>query len=137
MKLDRTVTNDQPERRVLPAGVYKFEVRNAVLKMSRNNERMWEIQLSFPEEKDAGWVFDYIVEKDTMMWKFNQIFDSVGADFAEDTNDLKNIIGDTGQVRLEVEHSDQYGDRNRVKSYIKLKEPKPVPQLVKDEDLPF
>ena len=137
MKLDRTVTNEQPERRVLPAGVYKFSINNVIKKMSRNNEVMWEIQLKFPEESGTGLVFDYIVEKDTMMWKFNQIFDSVGADFAEDTEDLKNIIGDSGQVRLEVEHSDQYGDRNRVKSYIKLKEPKPVPQLVKEEDLPF
>ena len=141
MKLDRTVsTQETVDRVVLPAGVYKFEIRNCVLKMNRNNEPMWEVQMSFPEEKAARWVYDYITEKDSMAWKFNQIFDSVGADFAEDTSDMKNIIGDTGRVELSVEQSDIYGARNRVKKYIKDDSPKldtGTKQVVKEEDLPF
>lgn len=139
MKLDKAATQETVDRVVLPAGVYKYEVRNVVYKINRNNEPMWEVQISFPEHPEARWVYDYITEKESMMWKFNQIFDSVGLTTAEDTADLKYIIGDTGQVELSVEQSDQYGARNRVKKYLKDKTPMPDtgPQVVKEEDLPF
>ena len=148
MKLDKSATQEQAERTVLPAGIYKFEVRNCVLKMNRNNEPMWEIQMSFPDEPNARWVYDYIVEKDTMMWKFNQLFNCVGLD-ADDTSDLKYIVGDVGHVRLEVEQSEQYGDRNRVKAYVRMREEpaqaaaKPARKKVQvytapqSDDLPF
>lgn len=149
MKLDKSATQEQTERTVLPAGIYKFEVRNCVYKINRNNEPMWEIQMSFPDEPAARWVYDYIVEKDSMMWKFNQLFNCVGLD-ADDTSDLKYIIGDIGHVRLEVEQSDQYGPRNRVKAYIRMREePKAEPaakpakkkapkiSVPESDDLPF
>lgn len=148
MKLDRTASAE-PERVTLPEGVYKFEIKNTVHKMSKAGVPMWEIQLAFPEHPEAAWVFDYILERDTQMWKFNSLYDAIGMD-SDDTDDIKDIVGEEGQVRLTVEHDQQYGDRNKVKTYLKYKEPagtssgtprrkapQGVPNMVKDDDLPF
>lgn len=141
MKLDRSVTQDNvtTERKVLPAGVYKFKVEGCVRKMSKAGVPMWELQLSFPEEPDARWVYDYLTESEKMMWKFNQFFDCIGS-IATDTEEMKYMFGESGQVRLTVEQSEQYGDRNKVQRYLPLQKapaaPKPA-KLVKDDELPF
>lgn len=154
MKLDRSTAGEQRERKVLPAGTYRAKVESSIRKTSKSGTLMWEVQLSFPEEPDAKWVYDYFLENEKSQWKFFQFYDAIGLD-SDDTDDMKDIFGEEPLVNLVVETDQTYGDRNKVQRYIKLPEvdaepePEPAPKpakkaktgakitLVKEEDLPF
>lgn len=133
-------TEDTGERKVLPAGTYRFRVESAVRKKSSKGADMWELQLAFPDVKDARWTYDYFVENEKNLWKFAQFFDCIGSP-DDDTDAMKYAFGEEGQVTLVIEHSDEYGDRNKVKRYIPLKKEEnkkqdPIEELT-SEDLPF
>ena len=139
MKLDKTVQS-QGDFPVLQPGEYDFEVENAKLVKSSKGDDMWKIQLRF--EQDNGpdvTVFENVVVKDTMMWKFNSFFSSIGMD-ADDTDMVKDAIGETGRARVVIEKgTNGYQDRNAIKSYIPKEKPQAKKKAAKpeEEDLPF
>lgn len=139
MKLDKTVQS-QGDFPVLQPGEYDFEVENAKLVKSSKGDDMWKIQLRF--EQDNGpdvTVFENVVVKDTMMWKFNSFFSSIGMD-ADDTDMVKDAIGETGRARVVIEQgTNGYQDRNTVKAYIPKEKPKAKEKAAAPEsdDLPF
>lgn len=135
MKIDRNTTvQETGERKILPAGEYRFKVESATYKMSRTNSPMWEVQLSFPDEPDAKWVYDYFPETEKSAWKFGQFFDSIGEP-GDDTDAMKYAYGEEGIVRLIVEHNEVYGDKNKARAYIRKQEA--PAEKGGNEDLPF
>lgn len=144
MKLDRTATNESNnDFPVLEPGDYVFQVQDAVHTTSQSGNWMWKLQLRF--EQDNGpdvTVFDYLVENDRNMWKFNTYLDSIGSKL-EDTSKLADTIGEIGKATVEVEKgTNGYADRNRVKRYLAKEEPKKPAKAKKakapeTEDLPF
>lgn len=144
MKLDRTATNETTKDfPVLEPGDYTFQVMNAVHTTSQSGNWMWKLQLRF-EQADGPdvTVFDYLVENDKNMWKFNTYLDSIGSKL-EDTSKLADTIGEIGKASVEVEKgTNGYSDRNRVKRYLAKEEPKKPAKAKKakapdTEDLPF
>ena len=138
MKLDRTAVTETNDYPVLEPGTYAFEVRNAEHTTSSTGNWMWKLTLRF--EQDNGpevTVFDYLVENDRNMWKFNSFLDCIGSKL-EDTNKLADCIGEVGTASVEVEKgTNGYQDRNRVKRYIPKKEEKPAKKQKPVDDLPF
>lgn len=144
MKLDRNATNETTkEFPVLEPGDYTFQVMDAVHTTSQSGNWMWKLQLRF-EQADGPdvTVFDYLVENDRNMWKFNTYLDSIGSKL-EDTAKLGDTIGEIGKATVEVEKgTNGYSDRNRVKRYLAKGEPKKPAKAKKakapeTEDLPF
>lgn len=144
MKLDRTATNESNnDFPVLEPGDYVFKVMDAVHTTSQSGNWMWKLQLRF-EQTDGPdvTVFDYLVENDKNMWKFNTYLDSIGSKL-EDTSKLADTIGEIGKATVEVEKgTNGYADRNRVKRYLAKEEPKKPAKAKKTkapetEDLPF
>ena len=144
MKLDRTATNENNnDFPVLEPGEYVFQVTDAVHTTSQSGNWMWKLQLRF-EQADGPdvTVFDYLVENDKSMWKFNTYLDCIGSKL-EDTSKLADTIGEIGKATVEVEKGkDGYADRNRVKRYLAKEEPKKPAKAKKakapeTEDLPF
>ena len=135
MKLDRTATNEN-EYPVLKPGTYAFEVKNAEHTTSSTGNWMWKLTLQFEQENGPDvTVFDYLVENDKNMWKFNSFLDCLGSNL-EDTNKLADCIGEVGKASVEIEEGKNgYSDRNRVKRYLpKEEEKKPAKP---SDDLPF
>lgn len=130
MKLDRTAesNNDFP---VLQPGVYTFQVQDAVHALSQSGNWMWKLQLRFEQDKGPDvTVFDYLVENDKNLWKFNQYLDSIGSNL-EDSSKLADTIGEIGKASVVIEKGQNgYADRNKVKQYL----PK---DGKKKDDLPF
>ena len=139
MKLDRTATNEN-EYPVLKPGTYAFEVKNAEHTTSSTGNWMWKLTLQFEQENGPDvTVFDYLVENDKNMWKFNSFLDCLGSNL-EDTNKLADCIGEVGKASVEIEEGKNgYSDRNRVKRYLpKEEEKKPAKAQAKpSDDLPF
>lgn len=141
MKLDRTATNENNnDFPVLEPGEYTFQVQDAIHTTSQSGNWMWKLQLRF-EQADGPdvTVFDYLVENDRNVWKFNAFLDSIGSKLT-DTSKLGDTIGEIGRASVEVEKgTNGYADRNRVKRYIKKEEPEKVkkPKAEPVEDLPF
>lgn len=141
MKLDRTATNENTnDFPLLEPGEYVFQVQNADHTTSSTGNWMWKLQLRFEQENGNDvTVFDYLVENDRNMWKFNAYLDSIGSKLT-DTSKLGDTIGEIGRASVEVEKgTNGYSDRNRVKRYIKKEEEKKAkkPKADPAEDLPF
>lgn len=141
MKLDRTATNETTKDfPVLEPGDYVFQVQNAEHTTSQSGNWMWKLQLRFEQENGNDvTVFDYLVENDRNMWKFNAYLDSIGSKLT-DTSKLGDTIGEIGRASVEVEKgTNGYADRNRVKRYIKKEEEKKAKKAKAEpaEDLPF
>ena len=141
MKLDRTATNETTKDfPLLEPGEYLFQVQNAEHTTSSTGNWMWKLQLRFEQENGNDvTVFDYLVENDRNMWKFNAFLDSIGSKLT-DTSKLGDTIGEIGRASVEVEKgTNGYADRNRVKRYIKKEEEKKAkkPKAEPVEDLPF
>lgn len=121
MKLDRNSEGAQQRSDfpVLQPGEYDFELENATRKKSSKGKDMWELQLRFeqPNGPDVK-VWDYITEQENMQWKFLQLFDCLGVQI-EDTEKLKDAIGETGKAKVSIDKGDgQHKERNRVEKYI-------------------
>ena len=141
MKLDRTATNETTKDfPLLEPGEYVFQVQNAEHTTSSTGNWMWKLQLRFEQANGNDvTVFDYLVENDRNMWKFNAYLDSIGSKLT-DTSKLGDTIGEIGRASVEVEKgTNGYSDRNRVKRYIKKEEEKKVKKAKAEpvEDLPF
>jgi hypothetical protein len=141
MKLDRTATNETTKDfPLLEPGEYLFQVQNAEHTTSQSGNWMWKLQLRFEQANGADvTVFDYLVENDRNMWKFNAYLDSIGSKLT-DTSKLGDTIGEIGRASVEVEKgTNGYSDRNRVKRYIKKEEEKKAKKAKAEpaEDLPF
>lgn len=140
MKFDRNAiaNNGTSDREVLPAGTYRFKVESAIRKQSKKGGMMWELQLSFPDQLNAKWVYDYLKEDEKNLWKFAQFFDSIGSG-DDDTDAVKYAYGEEGRVTLVIERSEEYGDKNKVKRYVPVKkeEKKPEQPELTSKDLPF
>lgn len=131
MKVDRNATQEQTERVILPAGTYKFKCESALHKTSKSGTPMWELQFSFPDHPDARWCYEYFVENEKNLWKFNQWFDSIGSD-DDDTEAMKYAYGEEGQCQIVIESDPNYGDRNRIKRFLPYKkDDTPAPEPAK------
>ena len=140
MKLNKDYVPEKREFPVLPAGTYDFEIENATHKKSEKTGNMyWDLMLRLdPKEGNPVKVFDTLTETESSEWKFHQLFDSIGVTL-EDTDNMKDLIGEIGRVYVIVEKRADYPERNKVARYIAKEDnpKKPDSKPIPEDELPF
>ena len=140
MKLNKDYVPEKRDFPVLPAGTYDFEIENATHKKSEKTGNMyWDLMLRLdPKEGNPVKVFDTLTETESSEWKFHQLFDAIGVTL-EDTDNMKDLIGEIGRVSVIVEKRADYPERNKVARYIAKedKPKKPDSKPIPEDELPF
>lgn len=113
------------EERLLPEGEYSFEVTQAVQYRSKAGNDMMKVMMKvFKPDGKHILITDYLGEM--MLYKLKHFFDATGLQELYEagevhTNDLgeyEDLHGATGELKLGIQKSDDYPDRNNVKDYI-------------------
>jgi len=116
------------EERLIPEGTYGFEVTQAVQTESKSGNDMIKVMMKvFKPDGNFVFVTDYIVLTDNMMYKLLHFCQATGLEEAyesgefalDDAGALADFTGATGELKLGIQKSDDYPDRNTVKDYIK------------------
>lgn len=126
----------RPERIVLPAGVYPFEVKQATAGTSKAGNSMITLQLSVSGKDAAATVYDYLVGMQSTFFKVKNFCESVGIAsllVKDGVLDPEDIVGRKGACKLSIEpEQDGYPEKNVVEFYeVRQFDPKD------DDDLPF
>ena len=125
MKLDPNAVNDT-DFPVLPEGEYEFEVENTTYQTSKAGNYQWKVQLRIDPTggQPSVKVWDYFPEMENMMWKFNNFFKALGYDGIDDTDKMKEVIGDIGFCKLKIEPAQNgYPEKNKVDRYVESPTP--------------
>lgn len=141
MKFDPNAVEEKKDFPVLKAGDYEFEVENATYKKSKTGGLMWEvvIRVDPTDGQQPSKVWVYFPERQDMDWKFAQFFKCLGME-VNDTDEMKNTIGEIGRCTLRVREAEgPYPAKNEVAKFIKKEdELKRDPAVtIASDDLPF
>lgn len=133
-----TPMEGKKEIKVLPSGEYNFTVKQAKEKLSKKNNEMLELLLSIKD--DTGHetiVYDYLLE--AFKYKLKNFCASTGLDEKYKSGELseEDVINKEGRVKLKIEESDEYGDRNVVEDYVNSEKTTKSDENGFDEELPF
>ena len=126
----------QQESGLWPDDFYDFEVAEATEEVSRNGNEMLHLKV-WIFNKDGGrkMLHDYLVA--TAPWKIQQFAASCGLERAAETGTLMEgeCVGRTGMCEVGIEKSDQYGDKNKIRKWLRqAKKSKPAPAAVRPAD---
>lgn len=144
MRFDPNAVNDN-DFPVLPEGEYQFEVENTTYQTNKAGKNyQWKVQFRIENGNQSVKVWDYFPEMESMMWKFNQFFKSLGYDGIDDTDKMKEVIGDIGFCKLKIEPAQNgYSEKNKIDRYLASPTPTPTPAPapkvidISSDDLPF
>ncbi|MDR3052564.1 MAG: DUF669 domain-containing protein [Coriobacteriales bacterium] len=118
---DGVITQDEPERIILPAGDYAFMVRDFERTTSKASEKkMVKIFLDIDGASfGKASIIDNMVLSTKMEWKLSQFFCGIGQKKHGEPLQMNwnAAIGTTGVVEVTCEESQQYGKQNRIKRY--------------------
>jgi hypothetical protein len=107
---------------LFPAGEYDFEVKTAEETTSKTSgAEMVKLTLSVFNAAGAKTsVFDYLVSSEKAIFKIRQFAAAVGLleEYEAGELDALDMEGLGGKLKLKVESSELYGDKNSVVSYI-------------------
>lgn len=107
----------------LPEGEYDAELVSTEDTKSKKGSPMekwtWKV---FPNEEAAKTVWDYVVIPNAV-WKIEQLSQALGKhrEFEAGAFAAENYIGETVRVLLNVQKSDEFGDKNGIAKYLPLK----------------
>jgi hypothetical protein len=109
-------------RRLLPDGVYNFEIMEGTDKISSEGNEMIELKIGIWDgDTIVSRVFDYLVEK--VDYKLRHAADACGLITQYETGSLTGPMfeGKTGKVKLgtQKDKNGKYADKNVIKDYIK------------------
>jgi hypothetical protein len=107
------------EERLLPEGVYNFEVAEAEDAVSKKGNEMIAVTLRvFSDSGRALLVDDYLME--AMLFKLLHFCEATGlsAKYAAGTLEAQDCIGRGGKVKLAHEEKGGFPPRNVVKDYV-------------------
>jgi hypothetical protein len=115
---------------VLPEGEYEVVISNVKMKKSGGGEDMLNLELTirkdFEQEGQGRKIFDNLLCRDTMMWKFQQVFKAIGEPDGIEYNSLEDIASAlkfrTACVKVII--GEYQGDeKNEVKYYKESMKP--------------
>lgn len=148
MKFAPLTTEDKPKFIPLDPGRYKFNVLLAEDAVSKAGNEMIKLKLEcFQPDGRRATIFDYLmINADGTSRKIKGFCEAVGLQDKYQSGELSHwdCLHKSGELELAVESSEQYGDQNKVKFYVRLKPtsenlPKSAPATddFPDEDVPF
>lgn len=143
MKLDMPT---EEEMRQMDApftpGFAKFVVKKAEEKISKKGSPMIELQLSVTDSMGINRAaFDYLVNLKSMIWKIKHFCEQTGLikEFEKETLEDFMCEGKCGICIVEIEKSEQYNDKIKIKDYYKpdTKMEEPLDDGMVDDEIPF
>lgn len=120
MKYDPNAPEEKRTWEPFPPGEYDYTIDDAKERTSSAGNEMIELTLHiFNAEGHKRIVSDYIVN--SAVWKIKQCAASCGLMDEFSTGELEAyyFVGKSGRVKIKIETSDQYGDKNKVAAYVK------------------
>ena len=125
---------------VWPKGAYTATIKDCKEKKSRAGNEMLELLLEVYNGASKSLVYDYIVNPSTI-YKLKKLAKAVGKvdEFNAGTFDPAKHLDEPLMVMLDVEESDDFGDKNKVKAYLPKEAAEKNPNLPIDidPDVPF
>lgn len=124
----------------LPEGEYDFSVTNAEETTSSKGRAMIKLRLKVFSGAVETSVFDYLVFTDKSQWKIYSFCKAVGLaeKFKAGEIEALDCQGRTGRVKLKIDKSDGYDDKNAVAHYVEVKGESSRPNQREDtSDVPF
>lgn len=123
----------------LPPGQYKLVVVSAIDKFSKAGNEMIELVL---ESENKRWIYDYLIGLESGQWKLRRFCDSAGILEQYERGEITaaDCEGQVVEAEVVLDHSEEYGDKNKVKTYIKREMPKmavPDKNEIAEDDIPF
>lgn len=110
---------------LLPKGVYDFEVIKAEDKQTkRTGADMIALTLRvWGPTGGTVLVNDWLVFMENCLYKVLHFCEATGKREQHDTGNLmaEDCMGATGQVKLDIQKSDEFGEQNTVKDYVMAK----------------
>ena len=119
MKFTPKTKQEINEDRMLPAGEYSFQISGAEDTTSKAGNEMIKLTLRvFKPDGKFLLVDDYLLE--AVLYKILHLCEATGLKDKYDAGQIaaQDFIGKTGMLKLGVQKSEQYGDKNQVKDYI-------------------
>ena len=113
------LTKEQASR-VLPKGEYQFAVESAIAKKSKKGADMFEVNLRLYGDGKETLCRDYLLCDGPMAHKLRHFCEVVGKleDYEAGELYAEAFQGLGGRVKVAVEESDEYPDKNIVKDYV-------------------
>jgi|2_EtaG_2_1085320.scaffolds.fasta_scaffold71508_3 hypothetical protein len=124
----------EKEFKLLKPGKAQFEIIEADEGVTKKGDPKISLKIHlWDSNNDTCLTFENLTS--AMNWKIKHLMESIGRGdkFQNGTDDFFTWIGKKGECEIYVEKSEQYGDRVKIKDYIKSeKEDKFI-----DDDVPF
>lgn len=97
---------------------YEFEIKKVEQKVGQSSGKPYlNIELECLDEDYSGRrVFDRCSLGENSLWRLKQFAEAAGVDIEEEF-DTDDFIGETVSAIVEIETSEEYGDKNRVREY--------------------
>jgi len=145
--------SEQECGRLLPEGIFDFEIMDAKEKVSKSGNDMIELKLAIWEgESISCYLFDYLLE--SVAYKLRHCAEACGLleQYEAGTLQAGKLIGKTGRVKISIQKdkTDQYPDKNNIKDYLTKDKSASVPAkdiqptifsdgspVPSEDDLPF
>ena len=124
---------------LLPDGTYDATIHACEQRTSKNGNDMLSLTLAVYTDAGQRYVYDHVMLAGPAAWRLRALCDACGFQEGEDL-EAENFSDANVRVRLETEHDEKYGDKNRVKSYLapsKAKRQVAPPPPPSDMDVPF
>jgi len=128
-----------PARKILPAGTYEAVVEKAELTTSDAGNEQIKVTLTVYGGDSEQTVWDYLVFKDTVLYKVKHFCESAGIDFEKGDLRAEECLEKNVRVKLKIDPpKGQYPEKNAVADYVKRNGAAPsVPMSDNDPNMPF
>jgi hypothetical protein len=119
--------------KMLAKGEYDFEVTQAEDTHSKSSgKEMLKLTLKVFGPDKEHILNDYIVDGA----KLKRFCQAIGMDAAYESGELPAdvLVGQGGRCKVDIEQSEQYGDRNKIAGYVARKSDKPKDHIIQGVD---
>lgn len=125
---------EQSKFQLLAEGPGNFQIIKATEKISKAGQPMIELVLKCWDKNGLeGQIYDYLTGQAS--WKIKQLLESIGHPNLYEAGqfDEFTILHGCGDLEIKIQKSQDYGDKNAVKSYLPPSEKKKEKQSKFDE----
>jgi hypothetical protein len=155
MKFEPKSEKEIQEGRLIPDGVYDFDVLDATDGVTKTGKDMIALKLRvYLNNGNALEMKDWLVADDTMAWKLRKFAESIGLLESYEAGELiaDDLPGRSGKLQVGHKDDPEFGPQNRVKGYGEPKQKassgkssdlavggkrRPKPSVEPEDDCPF
>jgi hypothetical protein len=141
MKVTPKTEEQISQENLLPAGIYPFEIMEAIDQISKSNNEMIKLSIRiWDAEGGERFVYDYLLDSIAYKVRHCAYACELSEQYESGTLMASDFIGKTGSLKLGIrkDKSGQYPDQNQVNDYIVNEHATGViPESVRSDEIPF